>query len=63
MECPKCGQRLGSHQVHPEAQCDKQQEVNRKNRGECCRWCGYTDGSHKPGCPRECFNTPLEGRD
>jgi hypothetical protein len=52
MECPKCGQSLGSAQVHPEAQCRKQQEVNRINLGAPCPWCAGIGPEHKKGCPR-----------
>jgi DNA-directed RNA polymerase subunit RPC12/RpoP len=52
MECVKCGRHLGSHQVHPEAECNRQQEINRGNLGIACRWCGHQAGGHKDGCPR-----------
>jgi hypothetical protein len=51
MECPKCGMNVGNAQVHPEAQCQKQQEVNRVNLGTPCPWCGGL-ANHKQGCPR-----------
>jgi DNA-directed RNA polymerase subunit RPC12/RpoP len=53
MECMKCGMSLGSHQVHPEEQCNRQQEINRGNLGVACRWCGHQAGDHKDGCPRK----------
>ena len=52
MECIKCGRYLGSHQVHTEGQCSRQQEINRGNLGIACRWCGHQAGGHKDGCPR-----------
>jgi hypothetical protein len=53
MECPKCGLSLGSHEVHQDGLCRKQQEVNRKNLGIACTWCGAAPAlGHKAGCPR-----------
>lgn len=57
MECMKCGMSLGSHQVHPEEQCNRQQEINRGNLGVTCRWCGHQAGDHKDGCPRKALRT------
>lgn len=51
MECLKCGLTIGSHQVHFPDQCDKQQEINRINKGESCVWCGGRF-NHKENCPR-----------
>jgi predicted nucleic acid-binding Zn ribbon protein len=30
MECPRCGRNIGNMQVHFQAECQKQQETNRK---------------------------------
>ncbi len=48
--CPQCGLNIGSHQVHSDEVCQRQQEVNRLNLGLKCNWCG-SGGSHKDGCP------------
>jgi hypothetical protein len=42
---------LGNMEVHPEVQCQKQQEVNRVNLGAPCTWCGGL-ANHKQGCPK-----------
>lgn len=58
MECPKCGTKIGSMQIHSEVQCERQQRVNEGNRGEgtVCLWCGERPRLgllvHKNGCPR-----------
>lgn len=66
-ECRQCGKWLEAQpgdfyagltawyaKIHPGTDCVLQQEVNRKNRGESCPWCGvdFMTG-HKDGCPRK----------
>jgi len=48
--CGKCGQILGSHEVHPAEACMRQQDINRRNLGHSCAYCGAA-GYHKDGCP------------
>lgn len=53
MECSECGMKLGSLQVHPEHQCQEQQAINRRNRGDICPFCSGIGNNHKDGCPRK----------
>jgi hypothetical protein len=53
MECPRCGLQVGNMQVHPEETCERQQAINRKNKGEVCPYCNGLNGQHKDGCPRK----------
>lgn len=52
-ECPACGLLVGSHQVHSDDVCRRQREVNRRNLGTKCIWCGVAGiENHKQSCPR-----------
>ena len=54
-ECPECGRTVGVMEVHSAETCLRQQQINRRNRGDAevkCRWCGGENGIHKEGCPR-----------
>lgn len=50
MRCERCGAHVGNMQVHSEMVCMRQQEINRRNLGHACPYCG-SKGSHKDGCP------------
>lgn len=70
-ECRQCGKWLDPMpgdfyagltawyaKTHPGPDCLAQQEVNRRNRGEACAWCGVDfTTKHKDGCPRVVVTT------